>query len=310
MESGAIRALCAGTQASHVDWGRCSGVAGVDGERLLHQLASPDASWMGLPIALQVLPGSAVATDLQIQHASLAVARSGHGKRQYATGGRSLDLYSAPAMFELYSAGYCIDRASWDGVAGEVVCVQFPAPKVNQLLHAEGKGFELPIAHELFDSRIAELTLMLWHEARDGGSRGRLFADGISLALVGLLVEEHGACTQRDSRAQARLSGAQCSLVREYIDQHLAANIYVELLAGLVGMSAAHFSRSFKSSFGASPHAYVTHQRLGAATRLLQQDRSSSLADIASAVGFSSQSHFTETFRRKMGVTPGRWRAS
>jgi AraC family transcriptional regulator len=291
-----------------IDWGRCSDVSGVDGDRLLQPVVSPHVSWSGLPIVVQVLPGNAVATDFHIQHASLALARTGRGKRRYSSGRRSSDLYSSPSMFELYAGGYCIDHASWDGVAGEVISVQFPALQVNRLLHAQGRGFELPIKHELFDSRIADLTLLLWDEARQGGPRGRLYGDGISLALLGLLVEEHGACTRPGVRSRAYLAPAQMALIRDYIDEHLCADLCVEHLAALVGISAAYFSRSFKASFGVSPHAYVTERRLCIASRLLQQDKFRSLADIATGVGFSSQSHFTESFRRKMGVTPGRWR--
>ena len=109
-------------------------------------------------------------------------------------------------------------------------------------------------------------------------------------------------------RSRARLAPAQIALIRDYIDEHLCTDLCVEHLAALVDISAAYFSRSFKASFGVSPHAYVTERRLCIAGRLLQQDKFRSLADIATGVGFSSQSHFTESFRRKMGVTPGRWR--
>lgn len=299
-------ATAAGTVS---DWGRCSGVAGPDGGRVLLPVAQAHAGWCGLPMMVQVLPGQAVALNLEVHHPSLAVARSGRGKRRYTVGRQVRDLYSAPAMFELYGAGYCIDRACWEGVLGEVVGIQFPTPHVNRLLHAEGSGFRLPCVHELFDARVTDLMGALWDEAHDGGPHGRLYADGLSLALLGLLVDVHGACTRTDTRSPVRLSPAQRTRVRDYIEQHLAADLSVEQLATLLGMSAAHFSRAFKAGFGTTPHAYVTEQRLGLACRRLQQDRRTSIADVATEVGFSSQSHFTETFRRRMGVTPGRWRA-
>ena len=237
MQTETFHAICAGTDLHDVDWGRCSGVYGIDGDCLLQPVESPHASWSGLPIVVQVLPGNAVATDFHLPHASLALARTGRGKRRYSSGRRSSDLYSSPSMFELYAGGYCIDRASWDGVAGEVISVQFPALQVNRLLHVEGRGFELPVKHELFDSRIADLTLMLWEEAQHGGPRGRLYGDGISLALLGLLVEEHGACTRPEVRSRARLAPAQIALIRDYIDEHLCTDLSVEHLAALMDYS-------------------------------------------------------------------------
>lgn len=291
------------------EWGRCSGASGTDGHRLLQPVMPAHERWSGLPMMIQILPGSAVATDMQVHHSCLAVARSGRGNRRYASGRHVRDLYSSPAMFELYAGGYCVDRADWQGVAGEVIGIQFPTPQVNRLLHAQGTGFQLPTIHELFDARVTDLVQLLWDEAREGGPRGKLYADGLSLALLGLLIEEHGASARVDTRSPTRLAPAQSARIRDYIDQHLAADLSVEQLAALLGLSAAHFSRAFKATFGASPHAYVTERRLGVACRLLQEDKSTSIADIAAGLGFSSQSHFTDAFRRKLGVTPGRWRA-
>lgn len=294
---------------SKSEWGRCSGVSGTDGDSLLVSVASAHESWSGLPMMVQRLPCDAVATDLQVHHPTLAIATSGRGKRRYTSGAHARDLYSSATMFELYAGGYSIDRACWEGVAGEVLGIQFPAIQVNRLLHAQGAGFRLSTEHEMFDARIADLMQLLWAEAREGGPRGRLYADGISLALLGLLIEEHDACARSDVKSRARLSPAQRGTLRDYIDANLARNLSVDELADLLDMSAAHFSRTFKASFGTAPHAYVMQQRVVKACRVLREDTLASLAHVAADLGFSSQSHFTEAFRKRVGETPGRWRS-
>jgi len=74
-------------------------------------------------------------------------------------------------------------------------------------------------------------------------------------------------------------------------------------------MSPNHFSRVFNATFGQSPHAYVVEQRLEVACGALRQEADRSIAYIASGLGLSSQSHFTEVFRRRIGTTSAWWRS-
>lgn len=260
-------------------------------------------------MSLQRLPGRAVARDLTLVHPTLAVAVSGRGRRRYSTGHFVHQLYSSPSMFELYGQGNDLDEAVWEGVAGEIVALQLPVLSVNRMLHAEGAGFRMPTRYELFDDRLVSLVVRLWEEARDGGGRGKLYAEGLTLALLGLLVDSHGVCRRDGARSQARLSRVDYCTIRDFIQANLASELSVDALAGLVGLSPTYFHRAFKTSFGVTPHAFVTEQRVAAACQLLRLEPQRPIVEIAVSLGFSSQAHFSHTFRRRTGVTPGRWRS-
>lgn len=275
---------------------------------MLDPVVSAHPCWKGLPASLRLLPGQAEAFGLTVAHPTLAVAISGRGVRRYRTGLRTRELRSSPSMFEVYAETDLIDHASWDGLPGEIVGIQFPAVQVDRLLQPDGRGFRLVTRHELFDGRVAQLASDLWTEAREGGPRGKLYADGISLALIGLLVQDHGACTEVASQRASALSAAQRLRVEAFIEEHLADDLTVEQMASLVRLSAAQFSRAFKKTHGISPYAYVTLRRIERARCVLRGDPARPLAEVAVDLGFSSQSHFTEAFRRHTGVTPGRWR--
>ena len=64
-----------------------------------------------------------------------------------------------------------------------------------------------------------------------------------------------------------------------------------------------HLARVFKARTGFSLHAYRNQLRLRAALERLAEP-GVDLIDIALDLGFSSHSHFTETFRRSFGKTP------
>lgn len=63
--------------------------------------------------------------------------------------------------------------------------------------------------------------------------------------------------------------------------------------------------RTFRRSIGLSPYAYLTQIRVEAAKKLLNEG--ASIADVASDIGFTDQSHLTRHFKRITGVTPGQY---
>ena len=96
--------------------------------------------------------------------------------------------------------------------------------------------------------------------------------------------------------------------VEAYIEAHVGRSLSLEELARLAELSLSHFAREFKVTTGKAPHEYVLLRRLDLARRLLRQT-SDSLSDIALRCGFSDASHLVRAFRRRFGVTPGRWRS-
>jgi AraC-like DNA-binding protein len=97
------------------------------------------------------------------------------------------------------------------------------------------------------------------------------------------------------------------SLLRKQIEPAQELPVLVADLCALIDRSEAHFSRSFKRTFGESPHAFVIRRRLELAARyMLQTD--ASLSDIALRCGFTDQAHLCKHFRQSTGQTPAAWR--
>jgi AraC-like DNA-binding protein len=95
--------------------------------------------------------------------------------------------------------------------------------------------------------------------------------------------------------------------VREFVDAHLAENIDTEALAATAGLSPFHFARAFKKSEGATPHRFVLQRRIAKAQELLSGS-DNPISEIALAVGFADQSHFTRRFSELVGLSPGQFR--
>ena len=92
-----------------------------------------------------------------------------------------------------------------------------------------------------------------------------------------------------------------------YIDAHLGGRIRIEDLAGLLKLSASHFSRAFRLTFGTTAHEYLLRRRIEVAQSLMLTSREP-LCEIALRCGLYDQPHFTRVFRRFVGETPNAWR--
>lgn len=93
--------------------------------------------------------------------------------------------------------------------------------------------------------------------------------------------------------------------LRRYIEDHFDKNITLDELAALVHWNKFYLLRVFRAEVGLPPHAYLESIRTRESQRLLRQNIP--LAQIALDTGFNSQSHFTTSFKRMIGVTPGQY---
>jgi transcriptional regulator GlxA family with amidase domain len=94
---------------------------------------------------------------------------------------------------------------------------------------------------------------------------------------------------------------------RDTMDREYAAALDIARLAKIAIVSEAHFIRTFKATFGETPHRYLQRRRVERAMFLLwQTDRS--VTEVSLDVGFSSLGTFSRTFRAIVGESPSEYR--
>jgi AraC-like DNA-binding protein len=92
------------------------------------------------------------------------------------------------------------------------------------------------------------------------------------------------------------------------MDRAYTSALDVAALARIANVSPAHFIRTFKATFGETPHRYLQRRRVERAMYLLRTtDRP--ITDICMEVGFTSLGTFGRTFRDIVGETPTEHRA-
>jgi len=96
--------------------------------------------------------------------------------------------------------------------------------------------------------------------------------------------------------------------VRDAIDRDSAKPLDIPALARIAYVSEAHFIRTFKDTFGETPHRYLQRRRIERAMNLLRTT-DDSISEICLDVGFTSFATFSRTFREIVGESPSAFRA-
>ena len=158
------------------------------------------------------------------------------------------------------------------------------------------------------DAALWSTALKLIRLAERTGPDARLYGDALATVLsVELSRLERGAPPPEEP-LRGGLAPWQQRAVREYIEEHLAREISLEDLAALARLSATHFSRAFKQSFGMPPHRWQTERRIEQAKLLLALPEGGDIRAVALASGFAYPANFATAFRRLTGTTPRDYR--
>jgi AraC-like DNA-binding protein len=126
------------------------------------------------------------------------------------------------------------------------------------------------------------------------------------VALRAHLAAAYG-CVPAASREVGCLAPWQQRRAEDMLRAGLVGGVRLDEVARRCNLSVSQFGRTFKKTTGLTPHHWLVQLRLERAKDLLLWS-TLQLAEIALDCGFSEQSHFTRTFTRLVGTSPGKWR--
>jgi AraC-like DNA-binding protein len=96
---------------------------------------------------------------------------------------------------------------------------------------------------------------------------------------------------------------------RDAMDRTFAEPLCIPRLAWIAEVSEAHFIRTFRATFGETPHRYLQRRRVERAMFLLRATERN-VTDICFDVGFNSLGTFSRTFHAIVGESPTTFRQS
>ncbi len=167
----------------------------------------------------------------------------------------------------------------------------------------DADGMEIRNRFQVRDRELETLSWAMQREMELGYPSGRVYLDGLTLAIAARLVTRHSSLTNGVEQRNGGLTGHRLKQVLSFIEEELAEDLSLEKIAAIAGVSSSHLNSLFRSSMGMPAHQYVIQRRVERAKTLLLQN-GLSITEIALEVGFAHQSHLARHMRRSLGLAP------
>lgn len=153
------------------------------------------------------------------------------------------------------------------------------------------------------DTTLRTLLQLISTELVSSNPNGEKYIDSIVDATLIHLAKNFVAECESINEDTCFLSSLQLEKIKKYVSDNVDTTLSVSDLAEVAGVKPFEFPRAFRSTVGITPYQYIIRERIEWAEYLLCST-DLSLAEISYTAGFSSQSHFTRTFRKQKGATP------
>lgn len=159
------------------------------------------------------------------------------------------------------------------------------------------------------DPVIYSLGLALKTEIETDNHGSLLYAESAATMLAVHILRHYAVQKPIAKSFISGISRSKLELIINYINDNLNRDLSLIQLAGLVNISPNHFVRLFKQSTGVTPYQYVLDCRIKKAKQLLKNQKLT-ITEISYKLGFYDQSRFTNTFHKRVGITPKKYRDS
>jgi AraC family transcriptional regulator len=265
-------------------------------------IPQPSKPWYGFAIEfLSEKAAISVHSSIFNPHPLIWYCKSGHGQHKITSGSKSYSFEAFPHAVGLMQEKFEVTRKISEVTDGEYLALEIRPAELNQLFLGDARVFDFSANCVTTDHTLERLLSLMESEILTGCHSGRLYAESLSIAFIAYLTQNYAGQNPLKVIGN-KLAEQSLKTILSYIQDHLATELSIVDLAGLLHMSPYHFARLFKASMGMAPHRYVMEQRILEAQRLLKSGIS--VTEAAHITGFASQSHLSGMFRRRFGVSP------
>ncbi|MDR2874987.1 MAG: AraC family transcriptional regulator [Methylobacillus sp.] len=181
---------------------------------------------------------------------------------------------------------------------------------LGELYDYDADNLEIESKFGIDDPGMTETIRMLGRSLFEPAGNSALKVEYLSRALAVDVFTKHIASSRPESALEPHKRGLTVPQIRRvinYIHENLSAEIMLNDLANVAGMSRTLFIQCFKASFSETPYQYIIHARIRRSQSMLAGSRTP-LVEIALLCGFADQAHFCRSFQKSTGMTPTRYR--
>lgn len=169
-------------------------------------------------------------------------------------------------------------------------------------LDADPAKVEIRNRFQARDTRLEHIAWALKAELENGCPGGRLYMDSLATAMASQLVTNHSSL-QTSPNLNGGLSPHKLKQVLAFIEENLGADLSLQSIADVAGLSVSHCKVLFRRAVGVPVHQYVVRRRIDRAAELLRKGHLP-VSQVALETGFAHQSHLAAQMKRILGISP------
>lgn len=151
------------------------------------------------------------------------------------------------------------------------------------------------------------LTGLFLEELRFNQTGHEFMVENLAILIIGSLIRSVRSNLPPKPHNKPRGYNENLKTVIDYMNENYAAGVSCSELSKLIKMDKYGFIRAFKKQTNKTPYEYLLDLKIEKAKKMLK-DGKYSITEISMMCGFSSHSHFTTTFRKKIGISPTEYR--
>jgi AraC family transcriptional regulator len=274
--------------------------------------APPEVSAEWSTVSLHVIDETPLYAKAAFTDHAFGLYRSGRHRILRKMGRQMVEGWTDPGTINLTPPGI---EGTWEAEgSSRATALLMPQAFLSRVVEEhygiDGGKVEITKQFLIRDPVIEGIMMNLATEVGNGAPSGRLYAESACEYLAHHIFRYYSSISDAalHSAPVGGLPPRRLKRVLEYIDDNLGRSIDLRQLANLAGVSPRHFERAFRQSLDIPPYAYVLERRLDIARGLLVSRSGMTIAEIAAQLGFSSSSHLSSAFRRRIGCTPSEYR--
>src|SRR5207253_7986964 len=212
--------------------------------------SSAQYRWAGFEVQAHRLGPCGRLSDFGVEDTLLGLCLTGRAEMEVGTGKQLHRVVSLPGRFTLLARGYEQKFIAWSG-ARELLYVSLGTAQLRRFMGRDDDSIQINAdpQYAIADPQITRLVLNMRDEILAGCPSGKLYGQCLSLALASRVrarYSGHAERSESSEKCRCGFSPGEVQRLRDYIRAHLTRDIGLAELAGVLGLSAHHFSMLFK----------------------------------------------------------------
>jgi AraC family transcriptional regulator len=228
------------------------------------------------------------------------------GQSPFVADANTVTYYNAGQYYRRRKLSDRGDQCEWFAMAPEAIAETLAGHDPAAIGRSESP---FPFTHGPSDPDSYLRQRQVFHHVSKESNPDRLFVEEAVVSILSDVTRHAYRRATASVHARRRPDVDAVEAARDVIARRFKDNLSLSDISREVEASVFHLARTFRARTGFSLHAYRNQLRLRSALERLREP-GVDLTGIALDLGFSSHSHFTETFRRSFGKTPSAVRLS